>query len=65
MEQKIGKCFNPDCSQLGLEKSVLVAVMHGYGQGKTVVCPECDNLLVVNRQHRTIRQRVARILDLD
>lgn len=63
MEKTTGKCINPACSQFGLEKSVLVTMMYGYGQGETVVCPECDNLLVVKRRHRTMRQRVARILD--
>jgi hypothetical protein len=63
VEQETGKCLNPDCSQWGLAKSLLVTKMYGYGQGATVACPECDNQLVVTLRHRSIRQRVADIFD--
>ncbi len=50
MEQAICKCINPNCSQSGLEKSALITIMYGYGRGESsVVCPECESLLVVNR----------------
>lgn len=64
MEKTTGKCSNHDCSQFGMEKSVLVVTRYGYGQGEnSVVCPECENPLLVNLGHRTIRQRVVFILD--
>ena len=63
MDQATGKCNNPDCSQFGMEKSVVVAITYGYRLGKnSVICPECDNALVV-KQRQKLRQRVARILD--
>ncbi len=50
LEQATCKCVNPDCSQSGVEKSALIAMMYGYGRARTlIICPECQNLLVINR----------------
>jgi hypothetical protein len=51
------KCVNAKCGQVGVERSVAVGTLTGYGaKNERVKCPECGDLLQT-RQSIAVKPR--------